>query len=343
MSKVCTRKGCGKSFDRPDESECWYHPGPPEFHDALKGWSCCTKRVISFDDFLAIPGCTKGVHTTEVQALPPTTAKPATAPTPSHIDQNGKEVYGAPAPTAKSVPNGSGATELPRAVVPSKDRMEEMTKKLDISTAEDPEGVPIPIGAKCKRNACSVQFDGTNRTGCVYHPGTAIFHDASKGWSCCKRRVLEFDEFLKIPGCKHGNHLFLGPQESPDAPAAIEETECRTDFYQTPTTVIVSIFAKKCEADKSTIEFTDETVSLDLLHLGSKRFKTTIQLYGPIVPADSKYKVMGTKVELTLAKANGLSWAGLRAGETGAGMIRFGVSGRTGTVGGKEIVYRNQA
>lgn len=26
---------------------------------------------------------------------------------------------------------------------------------------------------------------------------------------CCKKRVLEFDEFLKIEGCKTGKHVFV--------------------------------------------------------------------------------------------------------------------------------------
>lgn len=144
-----------------------------------------------------------------------------------------------------------------------------------------------------------------------------------------------------MSGCQAGKHLYLGPKE--EKSDAIEEVSCRTDFYQTPTTVIVSIFAKKCEEAKSTIEFHDERLTLDLFHQGSKRFKTELQLFGPIIPEKSKYKIMGTKVELTLAKGNGLSWSGLRAGEAGAGMIRFGVSGRTGTIGGKEIIYRDQS
>ena len=32
---------------------------------------------------------------------------------------------------------------------------------------------------------------------------------ATKGYLCCKRRVLEFDEFLKIEGCKKGRHVFV--------------------------------------------------------------------------------------------------------------------------------------
>lgn len=53
--------------------------------------------------------------------------------------------------------------------------------------------------------------DGEN---CVYHPGKALFHEGSKGWTCCKRRVLEFDEFMKIQGCKtKDKHLFVGSKK----------------------------------------------------------------------------------------------------------------------------------
>jgi hypothetical protein len=29
-----------------------------------------------------------------------------------------------------------------------------------------------------------------------------------QGYFCCKRRVLEFEEFLKIEGCAEGRHIF---------------------------------------------------------------------------------------------------------------------------------------
>ena len=32
------------------------------FHDAYKGWSCCTKKSTDFSEFLSFPGCTKSVH-----------------------------------------------------------------------------------------------------------------------------------------------------------------------------------------------------------------------------------------------------------------------------------------
>lgn len=45
----------------------------------------------------------------------------------------------------------------------------------------------------------------------MFHPGAPLFHEGSKGYTCCKRRVLEFDEFMKIEGCKtRDRHLFIG-------------------------------------------------------------------------------------------------------------------------------------
>lgn len=36
-----------------------------------------------------------------------------------------------------------------------------------------------------------------------------------QGYLCCKPRVLEFDEFLKIKGCKTGRHCFA-PKKKED-------------------------------------------------------------------------------------------------------------------------------
>uniref|UniRef100_A0ACB8FG56 Cysteine and histidine-rich domain-containing protein 1 n=1 Tax=Sphaerodactylus townsendi TaxID=933632 RepID=A0ACB8FG56_9SAUR len=36
------------------------------------------------------------------------------------------------------------------------------------------------------------------RGSCTYHPGVPVFHDALKGWSCCKRRTTDFSDFLSI-------------------------------------------------------------------------------------------------------------------------------------------------
>lgn len=57
---------------------------------------------------------------------------------------------------------------------------------------------------------------------CQYHPGFPVFHDALKGWSCCKKRSTDFTDFLNIPGCTRGHHSNVKPLE-PEKPAASDK------------------------------------------------------------------------------------------------------------------------
>lgn len=80
-----------------------------------------------------------------------------------------------------------------------------------------------------------------------------------------------------------------------------ELVQCRMDHYQTPTQVLASIYAKKVDASRSIIEFEDEKVHLDLFMPGSdtnswKRFRKTVELWGPVKGSECKYSIKGTKV-----------------------------------------------
>lgn len=94
---------------------------------------------------------------------------------------------------------------------------------------DDDPSIEIPDGRVCRRRACGVAYKkGSSREGekCVYHPGAPIFHEGSKGYSCCKRRVLEFDQFMKIEGCKtKDRHLFVGSGKKEAANATGSEGE----------------------------------------------------------------------------------------------------------------------
>jgi hypothetical protein len=86
-----------------------------------------------------------------------------------------------------------------------------------VSEDDDPT-LAIRDGTTCKRKACGQQYSevkGRDSERCVYHPGAPIFHEGSKGYTCCKRRVLEFDEFMRIEGCKtKERHLFVGSMKN---------------------------------------------------------------------------------------------------------------------------------
>ena len=90
----------------------------------------------------------------------------------------------------------------------------------------------------------------------------------------------------------------------------------RHDFYQTTTTVIASLYLKKIDKSRAKVEFTSPTtISLDLPTTDQKRYAKEMPLFGSIDQAKSMYKIMGTKLELTLVKADGAGWPTLRSDE----------------------------
>ena len=54
-----------------------------------------------------------------------------------------------------------------------------------------------------------------------------VFHDAYKGWSCCKKKTTDFTEFLNIQGCTKSSHS----NEKPEEPEKLREEE--TEIKQT--------------------------------------------------------------------------------------------------------------
>ncbi|CAF9926670.1 MAG: hypothetical protein GOMPHAMPRED_004208 [Gomphillus americanus] len=327
MAQKCVHKGCGKRFTDAEEI-CIYHPGPPIFHEGQKGWKCCKARVLTFDEFLVIPPCTTGIHST-IDDTPQEARKPDT-------DVADKS---AASQTAKLISEVSIESTDPapatRTAVPQQPPSIEAEPESD----EDNPELPIPSNATCRRRGCDVVSTkiGADREprveeNCTHHPGHPIFHEGSKGWSCCKRRVLEFDEFLRIEGCNaKPKHMFVGSGKKAGKDSAEKTlTTIRHDFYQTGTTIHASLYLKKISKADAKVAFSSPTtISVDLPTADKTRYKETIPLYGLIDPAKSNFKVLGTKLELSLAKADGQGWPVLRADDRPTGeIIQTGKAGR---------------
>ncbi|PFH50082.1 hypothetical protein AMATHDRAFT_146021 [Amanita thiersii Skay4041] len=336
----CNRNGCRKEFVQGSSEPCNYHPGAPIFHEGLKSWSCCSgtnKPVLNFDEFMSIPGCTQADLHSENAPQPEVQKAQATSSRLTTVEsRSGTEVY--------TTVGADQAAQAPPRVAPP-------TQPIPVVEEEDDLSVPVAPGTVCKRKGCGVAFvsDEANRLGngegtvCVYHPKPPIFREGSKGYLCCKRRVLEFEEFLKIQGCKTGKHLFA-PKTRESAVRLGQESEematCRIDHYQTPHEVHVSVFGKQVDKERSTVKFDTHSVILDLYLPGPKRFHRALDLFGPIDPDHSSFLILNTKVELNLKKQDSRSWPVLEkpTRELGSINLTFGVGGRTGTVGAKEVV-----
>lgn len=142
---------------------------------------------------------------------------------------------------------------------------------------------------------------------------------------------------MKIEGCKtRDRHCFVGKRKAKRKEDGGEGdyeklATVRHDFYQTGTTVHASLYLKKIDKEKSKVEFkvNGEEVEMDLKTHDGKEYVTTMPLYGRIDPKTSTFRIAGTKMDLTLAKADGLGWPVLRSDEKTTGeIIQTGQAGR---------------
>ncbi|KAK7106933.1 cysteine and histidine-rich domain-containing protein 1-like [Littorina saxatilis] len=309
----CYNKGCGIKFDpeQNTDTSCQYHPGQPVFHDALKGWSCCKKRSTDFTEFLNFKGCTTGSHS---NVKPPEPEKPAK-------DENVGEEDIVVEPPRQKLPKPVAPSERPSSAEPMQrlkatvaTSLRTQLEKLKLEGQADAgsnetEGKDVAIGTQCKNSACKCVYEGpeTNDKTCLHHPGVPIFHEGMKYWTCCNRKTSDFDNFLNQEGCAEGKHVWVKSKEQQAA-----EAKCRVDWHQTGPNVCVSIFAKMADPEKSYFEANRVALNVYIVFgKGSSVFQHTYNLKDVIRPEESEVKLLGTKVEINMKKAEPFHWPSL--------------------------------
>jgi len=84
------------------------------------------------------------------------------------------------------------------------------------------------------------------------------------------------------------------------------------DWYQTETQVVIEIRIKKLAANMVQVDIGDTTLSVTAkIPSSDKEYSLELDLAHPVTPAQSGYKVMTTKIEIKLKKAEGVRWAAL--------------------------------
>lgn len=171
--------------------------------------------MLTFDEFMTIPPCATGSHSAKDDAAlaEEQRAKEASAAALKALSISAKSQTTRPEPPAVAVADQTAApTPAPIA-----------------DESDDPDAVPTDKAA-CKRRGCDAVYiskDSPTESACIHHPGHAVFHEGSKGYSCCKRRVLEFDQFLNIEGCKEKpRHCFVGRKKDPSAVEHLASVRC---------------------------------------------------------------------------------------------------------------------
>ncbi|KAH8306365.1 hypothetical protein KR018_009162 [Drosophila ironensis] len=322
----CYNRGCGQVFDpaiNNDES-CRHHPGEPFFHDAYKGWSCCNKKSVDFTEFLNIKGCTLAKHS---NVKPPEPEKPVKEESPKD------EVIEVRAPIQDALPrppiDSPMSVVQPTVAQALKDAIDALKTSTGPapSTGKEP-STSIEVGTSCKNNGCTYAFVGgsIDQGECCYHPGVPIFHEGMKFWSCCQKRTSDFAQFMAQKGCTYGQHKWVKdvslfetfcnvknsePSYFPMQNQEKKVVQCRYDWHQTATNVVVAIYAKKYHYAKSLIELNPIRLHVNLVfpEQENARFDLDLELRGIVDIAKVSAHMYGTKVEITLPKLEPGSWS----------------------------------
>lgn len=302
-NKACSKGGTYTEGDNGPDS-CQHHPGHPVFHEGYKYWSCCTKKTSDFTEFLNTPGCAKGEHN-PVKPPEPEKKKPDVIPDddqPKLMKQAAPDVVferpssDAPKSDLKKIINGLLRTEIDKY----KTKLSEELANRDVDSNE------IRVGAPCKHNACDAKYlsEESSNTPCVYHPGTPVFHEGYKFWSCCSKRTSDFDEFLKQVGCETGRHEWTRPSE-----VLQKKSTCRYDWHQTGKFTTITIYSKMPDPESCVVKVNATSVSIFVAFNGGiHTFELDLVLDGVIVPEESSVEYMKSKVEIKMRKRDAFRW-----------------------------------
>lgn len=165
----------------------------------------------------------------------------------------------------------------------------------------------ISVGTSCKRGGCTTTYDSpsSDNATCVYHPGVPIFHEGYKFWSCCQKKTSDFSEFLAQVGCESGKHKWIKDEST--------NVACRWDWHQTPTNIVVAIYAKNYDYSKSFVKVNSVRLAVKLVFplQENAEFNIDLELRGVIDISKATVHMYGTKVEITMPKADGGQWVKL--------------------------------
>jgi len=327
-NKACSSKG---KFDEAENGPeaCRFHPGGPVFHDALKGWSCCEKRVTDFSEFLNLPGCTAGPHSKEKPAevkpeVKSTKTEKADFQKDRDVKQYGeKKIISAPPQRAQLKKQEIDKKEVLVVMTPKiMNSLKTELHKMAVQAENKKTRGELEVGWKCCRSGCNAEYTGPEKNAecCYYHPGAPVFHEGMKFWSCCERKTSDFTSFLNQPGCeKTESHQWVHPDEA----AEKSKQTARYDYHQTPDKIYCNVYCKGIIPKSTKVVISSKRVDINVC-FGIAETEMSLrvtELWANVDPAKSKLTFSGTKLELAMEKESKVQWKTLEAKETEAKVL----------------------
>lgn len=242
-------------------------------------------------------GCELGRHSSEKPAEPEKNSEPEVdVPLPKPVERKPMT------PASKRPAFEAPCTKIEPIVNES---FKKQMDKLDLGKkcVPTPDGF-IAVGTSCKNGGCKTSYDSpsSDDTFCVFHPGVPVFHEGYKFWSCCQKKTSDFSTFLSQVGCETGKHKWIKEEG--------ESVSCRWDWHQTPSEVVVALYAKNYDYKKSFVKVNPVRLIVKLIfpQQNNAEFNIDVELSGIIDVEKTSFTMYSTKLEIIMPKAEGGHW-----------------------------------
>jgi len=196
-------------------------------------------------------------------------------------------------------------------------------KAIDVLRASSDKDSPAAAKAFLRSGVASFHLGRYKEARNCFVEGQKLGEESGlKQWmSWCDEKIAKFGDFA--PGVKQeatkmdipvdekpNNSTPMEVEPTPD-PSSMPVPKISHDWYQTETMVIVEVRIKKLAADQVKVEMHPASLSVTAKLPTGSDYSLELDLAHPILPEQSSYRILSTKLEIKLKKGEGVRWAAL--------------------------------
>ncbi|XP_022108076.1 protein SGT1 homolog [Acanthaster planci] len=108
----------------------------------------------------------------------------------------------------------------------------------------------------------------------------------------------------------------MNENEEKERTAPIPKLKQKYDWYQTDSSVVITLMIKNAKKEDVQVDYTERAVSVTVKQSSGSDFSLELDLAHKIIPAKCTTKIMSVKIELKLAKEESLMWSKLEGEDT---------------------------
>nr|AEB61280.1 suppressor of g2 allele of SKP1-like protein [Equus caballus] len=113
------------------------------------------------------------------------------------------------------------------------------------------------------------------------------------------------DFIVWIKRCQEAQN---GSQSEVSASQRTYQSKIKYDWYQTESQVIITLMIKNVQKNDVNVEFSEKELSASVKLPSGEDYNLKLRLLHPVIPEQSTFKVLSTKIEIKMKKPEAIRW-----------------------------------